>query len=462
MKLYKGEPINTTTMRESERNRLRETTTQDIVIGRQPTRMNSLLRETEVLNKKYKDLDQQKKQTIWNELKQVERNWQNSPEKFLHDIIQNFLTDQKWLEYQSETYEQDWEQFFMLLERGVESIRKYVAQKDEAQDVIVQKLTNVSEQNKVLEQDIINLKKIKSDTDVIFYENQQLQQTIDVLQEKMQDKYELEQQLGHQDEVIVQNNNEIQRFKDKLYELQTENNHLQQNCLELSEDVEALQFTLREDSQTQDENQKGISADKAKKFVDRLKKLGVFVEDEMSFEGTRQRLNTRTKNEFISKMNQRIKESDKLKKDDEEKYLSVIESMITSNIDSKQRDALLAIRKELLRKQIAIDRKNKGLREAEKHITKKETEMEQLTDMLLKKDEFAKQYKRIIDKLRRDNIAAINNNNILQLENHRLTTAKSIVSKQSIQDVGVVGRNDSVIDYSNFFEDDQSRTTMKK
>lgn len=93
MKLYKGEPINTTTMRESERNRLRETTTQDIVIGRQPTRMNSLLRETEVLNKKYKDLDQQKKQTIWNELKQVERNWQNSPEKFLHDIIQNFLTD---------------------------------------------------------------------------------------------------------------------------------------------------------------------------------------------------------------------------------------------------------------------------------------------------------------------------------------------------------------------------------
>lgn len=73
--------------------------------------------------------------------------------------------------------------------------------------------------------------------------------------------------------------------------------------------------------------------------------------------------------------------------------------MVTTNIQENEREALLAIRKEIMRKQMTIDRSVKDMNKLNRHIDKKEKEIEEIAKLLIKKDELAKQYKRIIDKM---------------------------------------------------------------
>lgn len=60
------------------------------------------------------------------------------------------------------------------------------------------------------------------------------------------------------------------------------------------------------------------------------------------------------------------------------------------NIQDNEREALLAIRKETLRKQMIINRSVKDMNKLNKHIDKKEKEFELMAKHLIKKDELAK------------------------------------------------------------------------
>ena len=98
--------------------------------------------------------------------------------------------------------------------------------------------------------------------------------------------------------------------------------------------------------------------------------------------------------------------------------MQIIEAMVNTNITDKEREALLAIRKELMRKQMTIDRSFRDMNKLNRHIDKKEKEIEQMAKHLIKKDEMAKQYKRIIDKMQRQNLELLNRGTMLQAKLH--------------------------------------------
>lgn len=75
---------------------------------------------------------------------------------------------------------------------------------------------------------------------------------------------------------------------------------------------------------------------------------------------------------------------------------------------------MLAIRKEIKRKQMALDRAMKDMNKLNRHIDKKEKEIETIAKILIKKDELAKQYKRIIDKMQRENLQLLNRGTMLE------------------------------------------------
>ena len=79
--------------------------------------------------------------------------------------------------------------------------------------------------------------------------------------------------------------------------------------------------------------------------------------------------------------------------------------MITSNsVQDNEREALMAIRREIMRKQKTIDRTFQDLNKLNRHIDKKEQELEVMSRHLIRKDELSKQYKRINDKMQRENL----------------------------------------------------------
>ena len=75
-------------------------------------------------------------------------------------------------------------------------------------------------------------------------------------------------------------------------------------------------------------------------------------------------------------LEKKIKLNDKLSAKDEQTYIQIIEAMVNTNITDKEREALLAIRKELMRKQMTIDRSFRDMNKLNRHIDKKEKEIE--------------------------------------------------------------------------------------
>lgn len=63
---------------------------------------------------------------------------------------------------------------------------------------------------------------------------------------------------------------------------------------------------------------------------------------------------------------------------------------------------------------MALDRAMKDMNKLNRHIDKKEKEIETIAKILIKKDELAKQYKRIIDKMQRENLQLLNRGTMLE------------------------------------------------
>ena len=78
---------------------------------------------------------------------------------------------------------------------------------------------------------------------------------------------------------------------------------------DLNENILALKFALKGDDPNFEESQKGISKEKSLALLDRLKKLGVFVEDSNKSQ-QRNTLNAQARNEFLQKIDQEIVEKD--------------------------------------------------------------------------------------------------------------------------------------------------------
>ena len=118
-------------------------------------------------------------------------------------------------------------------------------------------------------------------------------------------------------------------------------------------------------------------------------------------------------------MDEKIKEKDHLKGQDEASFLDIMVDLATNqsyNLTDGERDAIVAIRKELLRKNMTIERQHKNILKLDKYNQTIEKENEQLSDNLLRKAELARQYQRIIDKMKRQSLDAQNRNTYLELK----------------------------------------------
>ena len=92
-------------------------------------------------------------------------------------------------------------------------------------------------------------------------------------------------------------------------------------------------------------------------------------------------------------MNQKVDEDDQLERQDERKYMQKLEDLIagtTKSIGPDQADAILAIRKEFLRRELTIKLMMRGIQKIEGDVEHLQKENQELADTVQMQIEYNK------------------------------------------------------------------------
>jgi len=131
----------------------------------------------------------------------------------------------------------------------------------------------------------------------------------------------------------------------------------------------------------------------------------------------RARLGTVARVEVLKQIDEEVREGDVLKPALQQEYLQMVADLASSkalNLEQSERDAIIAIRKEFLRRGLTIGRLFKDLNKLDRYIDMLQREGDDLAKNLIMKNELNKQYLQVVNQAKRQNAEALHRNTYLE------------------------------------------------